>query len=1307
MCFVSPHNHTSRSNFRLLDCTNSVEDLIKTSAQMGYKGIAITDHETVSAHVEALKVTEELKKKEKIPQDFKLILGNEIYLVDTLESVRDEYKSGVTKFPHFILLAKDKKGHEQLRYLSSKAWSNSFHTGLMERTPTEKEVLKQVVDGDKGHLIATTACLGSESSIYLLKIKEAIEKDNKEEERYFKKKLKEFFSYCISVFGKEDFYIELQPALSEEQIYVNEKLISLSEYYDLKCIISTDTHYLRPEDRVVHRSFLNSKEGDREVDSFYEACFLQTVEEMKDRMDYIDEKIINDSLSNTLLLADKVEEYTILNEPVIPKINLPEFELRHLFKKAYGKYTYIEKMANSEDEQNRYLVKLIEDGFMEKLNSSTLSTEYFHEILNRLDLELGELYEISKSLNQAMSAYYVTVREIINIIWDDECGGNSLVGSGRGSASGFLLNYLLGITQINPLIYGVELPHWRHLHHSRPDIADIDIDTEGSKRPQILSALKRHFGEDRVLQVCTYGTEGSKSALQTACRGLGIDTDIAQYISGLIPFERGSNWSIADCLYGNEKEERKPIKEFINEIEKHENLKEVALKIEGTVNKRSIHAGGVIIYNDPYYKSNAMMTAPNGTHITQFNLGDSESVGNIKYDLLTVECLDKIRETLDLLVKYDEIEWKGNIRKTFDHYLHPDTLDFNNQEMYDLIGSGKVMDLFQFSTEIGQQTIKKIKPTTLIETASASSLMRLMSEGEEQPIDTFVKYKNNIDFWYEELGRYNLNEYEIKVLEGHLLQFNGVAETQESAMLLSMDENIAGFDVKWANKLRKAIAKKNKDALEEVHTKFYEQGEKLGNRKEILDYVWNVQMKRQEGYSFSELHTIAYSIIGLQEIKLNLDYPPLYWQTSCLTVNSGGQENTSEDDKKKSKTTDYGKIAQAIGNVRKNGVKIALPDINNAQFGFTPDKENNQIIFGLKGMNGIGDDVVDLIIENRPYSSVNDFISRMCDTKLIQTNKMLQLIKGGCFDSFGDRKMIMGEYLKHTFEFKKKLTTANIPMIEQLGLIPKEHSLRLRFYNFKKHISKKVYKTISKPKDRLLKLDEVSKQFYETYFTDKAVDGVVNGKLVISENVFKKEFDKKIEPLKEWLSLPETLEMVNQELFEESYYELMNEPLGKWEMDSLSYYYNEHELSHVNMNKYGIINFDEVPVNPIIEDVYTVKGVDRYIYQLDRICGTVLDKDKNKNLITLLTPTGVVTVKFYGGAYNFYDRQLSQINSDGSKTITDRSWFKRGNKLMITGFRRGERFFPRKYKNSIYQHTVQKINHIDEEGNLSLTSERE
>lgn len=465
---IGCHCHTDRgSNIRLLDTTNTVEELLQTAIDMGYKGLAITDHEALCSHLEAINKVKEMKSKGIMPEDFKLILGNEAYLCDSLEEVRDNYKSGVTKFPHFLMLSKDAVGHEQLRYLSSKAWENSFYTGMMERVPSIKADVETVVKENPGHLIATTACLGSESSIHLLAIKESTEKGDNEKANYHRQKLDQFLKWCIDVFGKENFFIELQPALSDEQIYVNQKLVGIAEHYGLKRIVSTDAHFLRPEDREIHKAFLNSKEGEREVDDFYEACFVQSVDEIHSRMDYLDKEIVDDAINNTLLIGSMIEDYTIEHEPIIPKMDLPEFEVRHIFKPAYEQYEYISKMANSDNEQDRYMMKLIEDGFDEKLKGDKLNKETFHQILARINVELGELWEISQKLNQSMPSYYITVRETINIIWDSECGGNSLVGVARGSAAGFLVNYLIDITQVNPLEY--DLPHWRHIHKSRPD----------------------------------------------------------------------------------------------------------------------------------------------------------------------------------------------------------------------------------------------------------------------------------------------------------------------------------------------------------------------------------------------------------------------------------------------------------------------------------------------------------------------------------------------------------------------------------------------------------------------------------------------------------------------------------------------------------------------------------------------------------------------------------------------------------------------------------------------------------------------
>lgn len=1306
MCLISVHNHTDKSNIRLLDSTNRTRDLFKTAAELGYKGLAITDHECLSAHVEAIKTVKDMKKKGKLAEDFKLVLGNEIYLVDSLEEVRDNYKSGVTKFPHFLLLAKDEIGHEQLRILSSEAWRNSFYTGTMERTPTVKADVERVVKENPNHLIASSACLGSEVNIRLLAIRDGQDVD------YNREKLHDFIMWNIEVFGKDNFFIELQPALSDEQIYCNEKLVGIATHYGLKRIITTDSHFLRPEDRIIHKAFLNSKDGDREVDDFYEACFMQSEEEIFDRMKYLDKEIVEDAIKNTLLIGDMIKDYTIEHEPIIPKTELPEFEIRNLFAPAYDKYSYIKKVAESDNEQDRYLIKLLEDGFEEKLLKENLTQEQFHEILARLDVELGELWEISQKLNQSMPSYYVTTRELINIIWDDECGGNSLVGAARGSAAGFLITYLLDITQINPMQYN--LPHWRHIHKSRPDFPDIDIDTEGSKRNRIIQALKNHFGEHRVLQIATFGTEGSKSALQTACRGLGIDSDIGLYLAGMIPFERGSNWSLSDCFFGNQEKERKPIKEFIREVEKYENLKETALKIEGLVNKRSSHAGGIFIFNEHYVKSSALMKTPKGASITQFNMGDAEAMGNIKYDLLTIEAMDKIRVTLDQLVEHNEIEWQGSLRETYKKYIHPDVLEYDDPKLWEMVGNGEVMDLFQFSTDIGMQSVMKVKPENLLEAAVTNSLMRLMAEGEEQPVDTYVKFKNNISLWYEEMEKAGLTQEEVSTLETYLKEIYGVADTQEVVMMMVMDEKISNFDIKESNYLRKSIAKKKADVLKEVQEIFFKKGREKGASQELLDYVWNVQIKRQLGYSFSILHTLAYTVIALQELNLIYRYNPLYWNTACLTVNSGGIESEEEEDDdeiedgkpKKKYATNYGKVAAAIGGIRQRGVKVALPDINKAKFGFSPDIENDAIVFGLKGMNGIGDDVVHTIVEHRPYQSLNDFFVRMFDTKLIKNGQMIQLIKGGCFDSFGERKEVMKEFIKHTFEPKKQLNMQNMNMLINSELIPEEYHLNERLFKYKAYISKFVHKNIPKPKDRQLILDDIAQHFFEQHFTEECVVGTHQGRTVISEKKFAKEYDKKMIEFKEWLSKEETLEYVNESLLEQEYVFLENESISKWEMDSLSFYYHDHELAPVNNAKYDISHFNDLPEQPEVVKEYVSRGIPRQEFKLQRIAGTVLDRDKNKHQVTVLTTDGVVTVKFYAGAFSHYNKQISKPLGNGKKEIVEPSWFTRGNLLLITGFRRGNKFIPRKYRDSIYQHTVALIREIGENGDLVLQTER-
>ena len=1301
------HWHHDYSNIRLPDSTNTIKKSILKANEMGLAGMAITDHESLGGHVKAIKTVEALKEEGKIEKDFKLVLGNEIYLVGSLEEVRDNYVGGgVTKFPHFLLLAKNAEGHEALRKLSSIAWSNSFYTGTMERVPTTMEDLARIAKEHKGTLIASSACLGSFTSICLLALKSEIPVEEKE---VWQQRLFDFIEWNIDVFGKEDFYLELQPSADYEQRTVNEGLVKLAEMFDLKLITTNDVHYLRPEDRKIHSAYLNSKQEERETDSFYAHTYLHEVDEMFNKLHYLDQSIVEKSFENTIEIIEKCEEYSLEAPTKIPVTRLPEFEVQHLFHGAYDKYEYIAKMAHSEEEQDRYLLHLVEDGFLEMIPYQTISKEYFHKVLARIDVELEQLWKISEKMNQAMSSYYVTTAKIVNLIWGDDCGEDSrtegsLLGSGRGSAVAWITNYLLGITQVNPLDYGIEIPYWRHLNHLMGDVSslDIDLDVTSTKKKYIINRMKDFYGEDKVVAVCTYGKEKPKSAINTACRGLGLDSDIGQYIGSFIPFERGEHWSLTDCLYGNPEEGREPVKQFINEIEKYEGLKETALNIEGLINKRSIHAGGILVLNEPYFKSNALMKAPNGELISQFNLDYSQACGSIKFDVLTIEANDKLQTVIELLLDYGEIEWQGTLRKTFNKYFHPEVIDKTSPHLYDLISEDKVPDLFQFSTALAQSVIKKSKPSNLIETTAINSIMRLMSDGKEQPIDTFVKFKENPELAYEEMRTFGLDDEDIAIFEKHLRPLNFVADTQESVMLMAMDEKISGFDLYEATKLRKGIAKKKKEASLEIKELLYKKAEELGNKKERVDYLWH-QIERMLSYAFSLPHTLAYSLIALEEVNIFNDYNPLYWQTACLTVNSGSQE-VSDDTKEKS--TNYGKIASAIGKLKSYDVNVSLPDINYAKFAFTPDTENDRIVYSLKGIVGINDETVGQIIENRPYASFEDFYDKMYETGLLKKAQMVKLIKAGCFNEFDSQLMVMKQFIMKLVDVKTSLNMQNLKSIIRLGLLdgPEFHKWN-QLFEIVFALKDNTYK-VGKDKYFAISYD-LLEDFIGVFGTADGLQALEDGSWGISEKEFKKMYDKILVPFKDIINKEDFIRAYNNAQFFEIWGDLADGTVAKWQMESVSYYNDEHELDGVDKDFYGITNFFDLDVKPKIIGMNNFKGRQFPIYETYTLIGTVLDRDKNKKQISVLTPNGVITVKAQGGSFSHYDKTISR-NVGGKKQTIEKSWFTRGNLVMLKGYRREDQFVLKTYsKGSEKEHTVQLITDVREDGTILIKSERE
>lgn len=826
---------------------------------------------------------------------------------------------------------------------------------------------------------------------------------------------------------------------------------------------------------------------------------------------------------------------------------------------------------------------------------------------------------------------------------------------------------------------------------------DIDVDCEGSKRKQIISALKHHYGEDRVLNVCTYGTEGAKSALKMAARGLNIPDTEAQYLGSFIKTERGSQWSITDTLYGNESKGREPNTQFKNEISKHPMLEEVALRLEGLVTRRGIHAGGVIIFNEDAYKTNAIMTASRGeAHVTQYNLADSEYMGGVKFDLLSVENLDRIRQTLELLEKDGLIDSNKSLRENFRDILHPKNLNLEDKEYFEMASSGEISDLFQFQSEIGQNTLHLIRPETFEEFCAANSLMRLQSDGGEQPIDKYIRHKNDINQWYKEMEETGLTKEEIAIMEEHLLHDYGINITQESSMKLSADPRISNFDVVEQNKLRKAIAKPKGAALGEVKDLFYRKGKEQGASTNLLDYVWNVQFAMQFSYSFSQLHVTAYSIIGIQNLELNRRFPRIYWQTASLNVDSDSNSTDSKD-------IDYEKIASGIGKMRSNGVHVKLPDINKSDLEFTPDVENNAIIYGLKPVKTLNSKVVKDIMDNRPYSSLEDVFTKLYDAKLITNTHIIAMVKSGMLDSFGERKQIMMDVIRYITDLKTTLTMQNVKLLLEANVLEGRPELELIEFRemFKNNVLRKEATGNSKTKHKIFKVADM--ETYDKLIGNEGIINVMGDYYEVDEKEFKKVFDKKISKLKDWLKTDEPINRANRYVLNQQWMKYALGSYSKWEMETLSFYYHEHELAGVNNELYEIAKFSELPETAEIESYNKYKGREIPKYKLHNICGTVIAKNPTKHMVTLITTDGsVVSVKYHSGSYSHYAKT---VKKDGK--VVEKSWFDKGNHLLVHGFRRGGQFVAKKYKDSKTSTTTKLIEAVHDDGLLTYKLERE
>lgn len=1245
MRYANLHSHTDYSNTRLIDSIIKIPTLIDTSHSLGLCAVACTDHEFLGGHLKAL---EYLKKKQsenpndETWQNFKVVLGNEIYLCrNGLD--KDTVEKG-EKYPHFILLALDNEGHRQLRELSSRAWERSYMM-FLKRVPTWYSDLEEIIMPNQGHIIGTSACIGNILGIWF--------------ERKEFDKVEQHLLWCQKVFGENNFYLEMSPAAYEEQIEYNKYLIELHNKYNIPLTIATDAHYARPEDFPIHEAFLKSKDEERETADFYRYTYLMSSDEIYQLMSYLPKDLITEALNNTISITDRVKGYNLYHGQVIPRLpddrDISNFEYYLKTSRVNPKYEYINKYITSPYEDDRYGVFLVLDA----LKKMQLPQERLERHLKQIELELEEMWVVSDKIQQRLMSYFLTIKVVIEKIWSEV---GSITGAGRGSGPASLVCFLLGICDGDPLEQGFDLWFYRFIHRERAELPDWDFDSEASKREtisQMVYKMCKDIGGDSV-SVCTFGTEGSRSAILTACRGMGLSNDIGQYLSSLIGQNRGFSYSLEDTYFGNPDKDIPASKEFKNEIDKYPNLFKTACAISGLITRLGQHACGHVLYNGSIHDMNALATTPNGTRVTQFDLGDSEKMGSIKYDFLSTDALDKIHVCMDLLIKDGYIEWQGSLRATYNKYLHPDVLDRTTKEMWEMLNAGKIISAFQMDSVVAKQTLASIHPSSLLELAATNSLMRLVPEkGHKSPAEEYLEYKLNPQKLKDEVYSLNGTDKEKKILYEYLKKYNGVLESQENMMQITMIPEFTNFSFSDASKLRKIVAKKKLKEVDSFREYFLKTGIENGCSEDILKYIWDVQIKRQLGYSFNLTHCTYYSLIGLQEMNLAYHYPSIYWATAVITVEAGalGEEDNGG--------VNYAKVAAAIGRVQSEGYKVELPDINIAEFGFVPDVQKDAIVYGLKGISEIGDELAKRIIKERPYNSVEDFITKIQPQK----KQMINLIKAGAFDAFGEKRIIMNNYLLSITPQKTRITLQNMNSLIEYNLIPKDLISYKYLYNFNKYL-----KDLEIPEG--YRLDERAINFLCKNFPN--ID-ISNG--LLDTKVWKKIYDNEMTGIKDWMKSneEELIQQIQKCDVNKIWEQYCNGNDSSWEMEVLGFYYSGHELDSLEESKIDIAHLKDGDYK------HTVS-----------ICGTVLGKDAYKHMVTLLTTTGVVTLKFTGELFANYNKIISEMTAEGKKTL-EKSWFNKGTLLIVNGYKSGEVFRVR---------SLSKILEIDSSGKVKSTKYR-
>ena len=895
------------TDYSLLHSSLKLKELIKKSEEYNFKALAITELGNMFSVIDFYKQA----------KNFKPIIGIDAYI----ESEKFRLK----------LIAKNREGYNNLMYLSSISYLYHYKNYQYPIIPYD-----DLKDRSAG-IVVIISYLESEIGFHL----NLFNQNNFLEGAMGYQKAEEIVEKYRNDF--DELYFEIRRDGLKEEQFIENDVIQLSKKFNIPLLATSDVWHLNRLD-FIYSDALECIGENKQFDDLHrtlpQKSYLKSKEEMIELFADLPEAI-----ENTSKLADTIEVDLNLGNPTPPKFK---------FTKEYA-----EKEGLEFDNDADYFAYKCREGLQKRLKH--IPEEKHKEYKDRLEHEI-------KIITQMKFPGYML------IVWDFVREAQSRVphipvGPGRGSAAGSLVAYSLGITNIDPLKYGLLFE--RFLNPERVSMPDIDMDFCQDRRGEIIEYVREKYGKVNVAQVITFGSLLAKGVLRDVARIFGIDYSIADQFVKLIPDRLGIKLTEAF-------EEEEKIRNLVETEPVYKRLYNFGLKLEGLKRNTGMHAAGVVISDNPLWEKTPLYRQEEN-YVTQYSLNFLEDVDLIKFDFLGLKTLTVIDNALKMIEK--------NYNKKIDFA----TMEMNDKKVFELISSGNTLGLFQIESEGMQELNRRLKPDCFEDIIAVLALYR-PGPMDAGMTEQFVQRKNGIEpisYFFDDFA---------PILEPILKPTYGVIVYQEQVMQIVQE--IGGFSLGEADIIRRAMGKKNIEYMKQKAEEFAEGAEKKGLKKEEAIELFNL-IEKFAGYGFNKSHSAAYAMITYQTAYLKSYYPEEFF--SALL--------SSEKDKTE-------KIVAYIDEIKRLEIEVLPPSIHKSGDDFTPVEKG--IIFGLGAIKGVGSKAIESIIANRPFKDLEDFILKV-DTQKVNKRVIEALVKSGAMDGLGyTRKAILSQ-IEEILDFKKRV----------------------------------------------------------------------------------------------------------------------------------------------------------------------------------------------------------------------------------------------------------------------------------------------